>query len=212
MKPLAVIFMGINRSKEEFNTTPSIHTYIESYYDSMYVSLTIADLQTTEKIQERLNLALAEIRQRGVPQLVLAHSFGCIFAIYSLAEFQNPGIQFVCIDPTTHFTRGYAEHISPALAKFLDCKPILQLNSVNVLTYAPKEPMTEKKQNYIRKRNAGIMGLFSEETIVTLEYVQKESGKYIAHDIHLNYPEVIINAIRPVPIKNGYLPRPTHFE
>lgn len=196
MKPLAVIFMGINRSKEEFNTTPSIHTYIESSYDSMYVSLSIDDVQTTEKIQQRLKTILAEIQQRGAPQLVLAHSFGCIFALYSLAEFQNPGIQFLCIDPTTQFTRGYAAHISPALAEFLDATPKPQINSVYVLSYAPKEPMTEKKQNYIRKRNAGIMALFSEATTVALEYVQKESGKYIAHDIHLNYPEVIIDAIK----------------
>jgi hypothetical protein len=195
MKPLAVIFMGINRSKEEFNTTPSIHTYIESSYDSMYVSLTISDLQTTEKILERLKTILAEIQQRGTPQLVLAHSFGCIFALYSLAEFQNPGIQFLCIDPTTKFTRGYAEHISPALAKFLDATPKPQINSVHVLSYVPIEPMTEKKQNYIRKRNAGIMALFSETTAIKLKYIPKKSGKN-PHDIHLNHPEGIINAIK----------------
>jgi len=196
MKPLAVIFMGINRSKEEFNTSPSIHTYIESYYDSMYVSLTTDDLQTTEKIQQRLKTILAEIRQRGVPQLVLAHSFGCIFALYSLAEFQNPGIQFVCIDPTTQFTRGYAAHISTALAEFLDATPKPQINSVHILSYAPKEPMTEKKQNYIRKRNAGIVALFSETTAVTVNYIEKARGKYSVHDIHLNHPEIIIGAIK----------------
>lgn len=195
MKPLAVIFMGINRSKEEFNTSPSIHTYIESYYDSMYVSLAIDDLQTTEKIQQRLNSALAEIRQRGAPQLVLAHSFGCIFALYSLAEFQNPGIQFLCIDPTTQFTRGYAEHISKPLAEFLDCNPKPPLNLAHVISYAPKEPMTEKKQNYIRKRNAGIMALFSEATDIKLKYILKESGNN-PHDIHLNHPEVIIGMIK----------------
>jgi hypothetical protein len=196
MKPLAVIFMGINRSKEEFNTTPSIHTYIESSYDSMYVSLTIDDVQTTEKIQQRLKIILAEIQRRGAPQLVLAHSFGCIFALYSLAEFQNPGIQFLCIDPTTQFTRGYAEHISTALAKFLDATPKPQINSVHVLSYTPKEPMTEKKKNYIRKRHKGIMALFSETTAVTVNYIEKVRGKYSVHDIHLNHPEIIIDAIK----------------
>lgn len=195
MKPLAVIFMGINRSKEEFNTTPSIHTYIESSYDSMYVSLSIDDVQTTEKIQQRLNSALAEIQQRGTPQLVLAHSFGCIFALYSLAEFQNPGIQFLCIDPTTQFTRGYAAHISTALAEFLDATPKPQINSVYVLSYTPKEPMTEKKKNYICKRHKGIMALFSEATEIKLKYILKESGNN-PHDIHLNHPEIIIDAIK----------------
>jgi len=196
MKPLAIIFMGINRPREEFNTIPSIHTYIESSYDSMYVSLTIDDLQTTEKIQERLKTILAEIRARGAPQLVLAHSFGCIFALYSLAEFQNSGIQFVCIDPTTQFTRGYAEHISKPLAEFLDSNPKPLLNSAHVISYAPKEPMTEKKQNYIRKRNAGIMALFSDTTDVNVDYVEKVSGKYSVHDIHVNHPEVIISVVR----------------
>jgi hypothetical protein len=191
MKPLCVVFTGIGRSKEEFK-----HTYIESYYDSMYVSFAAEDLQSTENIQERLNSVMAEIRSRGVPQLVLAHSFGCIFAIYSLAEFQNPGIQFVCIDPTTHFTRGYAEHISKPLAEFLDCKPILQLNSVHVISYKPKDPITEKKQNYIRKRHAAILALFSDTTIITVDYVEKAPGKSSVHDIHVNHPEVIINAIK----------------
>jgi predicted alpha/beta hydrolase family esterase len=195
MTPLAVIFMGINRSKDEFNTAPSIHTYIESSYDSMYVSLTLDDLQTTKKIQQRLKTILAEIQERGIPHFVLAHSFGCIFALYSLAEFQNPGIQFLCIDPTTQFTRGYAEHISPALAEFLDATPKPQINSVYVLSYAPKEPMTEKKKNYIRKRNAGIMALFSETTEIKLKYILKESGKN-PHDVHLNHPEGIINSIK----------------
>jgi hypothetical protein len=196
MPPLAVIFMGINRSKEEFNTTPSIHTYIESYYDSMYVSLTIDDVQTTEKIQQRLNSALAEILKRGAPQLVLAHSFGCIFALYSLAEFQDSGIQFICIDPTTQFTRGYAEHISHALAEFLDATPKPPLNSAHVLSYTPKEPVTEKKKNYVCKRHKGIIALFSETTAVTVNYIEKVRGKYSVHDIHLNHPEIIIDAIK----------------
>jgi hypothetical protein len=189
MKPFCVVFTGIGRSKEEFN-----HTYIESYYDSMYVSFTVDDVQTTENIQQRLNSVVAEIRAKGVPQLVLAHSFGCIFAIYSLAEFQNPGIQFVCIDPTTHFTRGYAEHISRPLAEFLDRAPKL-LNSVHVISYKPKDPITEKKQNFIEKRHKGVLALFS-DTAVTVDYVEKESGKYSVHDIHVNHPEVIINAIK----------------
>jgi pyruvate carboxylase len=191
MKPLCVVFTGIGRSKEEFK-----HTYIESYYDSMYVSLAVEDLQTTENIQERLNLAVAEIRAKGVPQLVLAHSFGCIFAIYSLAEFQNPEIQFVCIDPTTHFTRGYAEHISKPLAEFLDHAPKLPLNSAHVISYKPKGPITEKKQNFIKKRNTGVLALFSDTTVVTVNYIEKAPTKYSVHDIHVNHPEVIINAIK----------------
>lgn len=195
MKPLCVVFTGIGRSKEEFK-----HTYIESYYDSMYVSLAKEDLQSTENIQQRLNSVVAEIRAKGVPQLVLAHSFGCIFAIYSLAEFQNPGIQFVCIDPTTHFTRGYAEHISKPLAEFLDCSPKPPLNSVHVISYKPAGPITEKKQNYIRKRHAAILALFSDTTTVTVQYIEKAPGKSSVHDIHVNHPEVIINAIRPMRI------------
>lgn len=182
--------MGINRKQEEFT-----RTYIESSYDSMYVSFAAEDLQSTENIQERLNSVMAEIRTRGQPQLVLAHSFGCIFAIYSLAEFQNPGIQFICIDPTTHFTRRYAEHISKPLAEFLDNAPKPPLNSVHVISYTPKAPTTEKKQNYVDKRHKAILALFSDTTAVTITYVEKASEKYTAHDIHLNHPEVIINAL-----------------
>ena len=148
----------------------------------MYVSFAAEDLQSTENIQQRLNSVVAEIRAKGVPQLVLAHSFGCIFAIYSLAEFQNPGIQFVCIDPTTHFTRGYAEHISKPLAEFLDCKPSLQLNSVHVISYRPKDPITEKKQNYIRKRHAAILTLFSDTTTVTVR--KTPNGGSIADTVY----------------------------
>jgi hypothetical protein len=166
----------------------------------MYVSFAAEDLQSTEKIQERLNSVMAEIWSRGVPQLVLAHSFGCIFAIYSLAEFQNSGIQFICIDPTTHFTRGYAEHISKPLAEFLDCAPKPPLNSVHVISYKPAGPITEKKQNYIRKRHAAILALFSDTTVVTVNYIEKAPGNSSVHDIHINHPEVIINAIRPMRI------------
>lgn len=183
--------MGINRKQQEFS-----HTYIESSYDSMYVSFAVEDLQSTEKIQERLNSVVAEIRTRGAPQLVLAHSFGCIFAIYSLAEFQNPDIRLICIDPTTHFTRGYAEHISKPLAEFLDHAPKPSLNSVHVISYKPPGPVTEKKQNYMRKRHKAILALFSDTTEVTVNYIEKAPGKSSVHDIHVNHPEVIINLIK----------------
>jgi hypothetical protein len=195
-KPLCIIFLGIDRCKEEYTMYPSIHTYIESFYDIMYVSLQTENVKTAENIQHQLKTVLAKIQNRGVPKLVLAHSFGCIFALHILAEFQSTKIQFLCIDPTTSFTRGYAEFISRPLAEFLDCVPKPPLNSVHVISYEPKGPLTEKKRNYIHKRESGILGLFSEKTRVNLEYIYKETGKYTAHDIHLNYPEVIMRAIK----------------
>jgi len=197
MKPLCVIFLGVNRSKDEFN-----HTYIESYYDSMYVSLLAGDLQTTEKIQQRLKSILTEIQQIGRPQLFLAHSFGCIFAIYSLAEIQNTGIRLICIDPTTKLTRNYAEYVSMSLAKFLDSIPKPILDSVYVITYKSKGAITEKGLNFIQKRHRAILELFSDKTTVIIEYVEKITGKYSAHDIHLNNPNSIIRVIRPTGITN----------
>jgi hypothetical protein len=40
------------------------------------------------------------------------------------------------------------------------------------------------------------MAIFSETTAVTVNYIEKVRGKYSVHDIHLNHPEIIIDAIK----------------
>lgn len=204
IKPLMIIFLGIDRSIDEFDLNPSITKYMSQYYDIINITTPLDtvhdDIEDTlhdnaDIIVKNIENLLIQANYVCRPNLLfLAHSFGCILCLHTIKKLitDMSKISLIFIDPTSQYTKNYVKKISDELILILDSVPTDVKCKTLIFTYycIVDHPKYKSKKNSILK-------LFDDDSNVTIKslYVKPKS-KIIPHDLHIIYPKLILEEIK----------------
>jgi len=199
IKSLIIIYLGINHKPSDFQMNPSIEDYIKLTYDILYI-----ETNTVFNLKSKLELdisKLEEAKYKVRPSIVfLSHSFGCIFSLYIIKKLDIENkTKIIFIDPLTDYMRRFT---SKELQDFMNNAPKTIKCKTLIITYYLKgcTDINTCDKSYVIKYNLKkemMMNLFDDKTNVEIVgiYMDKKI-KYIPHDIHKNYPELVLEHIK----------------
>jgi hypothetical protein len=201
MKPLFLTITGINHTCEEFRFYESMisHTFdiaCATLYSNILQSPT--DFQTFLDTFDSYDLTKREV-------VIMAHSFGCIVALYVVQKYQiHNTTQLIFVDPTTQYMRQHAIKIGPYLGELLDSAPHNIYSPTTVFTYWPQgcTPRTciPKHIEQHSARVDAIQKLWDDPThpIIVSLYLPSTKLSYIPHNLHRLLPNNIGTRIHPI--------------
>jgi hypothetical protein len=199
IKPLMIIYLGINHKPSDFQMNPSIEDYIRLTYDILYI-----ETNNVFNIKSKLELDISKIEQaeyKERPSIVfLGHSFGCIFSLYIIKKLNIENkTKIIFIDPLTDYMKQFT---SKELQDFMNNAPKTIKCKTLIITYYLKgcTDINTCDKSYVIKYNLKkemMMNLFEDKTNVEVVgiYMDKKI-KYIPHDIHKNYPDLVLEHIK----------------
>lgn len=201
IKPLIIIYLGINHKPSDFQMKPSIENYLISTYDILYIETnSVFDIKL--KIDSDLS-KIEKLNYKERPSIIfLGHSFGCIFSLYiiKILNIENK-TKIIFIDPLTDYMKRFIKIIGKELENFMDNAPKTIKCKTLILTYYLKgcEDINTCDKSYVIKYNLKkemMLNLFDDTSNVEVVglYLDKNL-RYIPHDIHKNYPSKIIELI-----------------
>jgi len=199
IKSLIIIYLGINHKPSDFQMNPSIEDYIRLTYDILYI-----ETNNVFNIKSKLELDISKIEQaeyKERPSIVfLGHSFGCIFSLYIIKKLNIENkTKIIFIDPLTDYMKQFT---SKELQDFMNNAPKTIKCKTLIITYYLKgcTDINTCDKSYVIKYNLKkemMMNLFEDKTNVEVVgiYMDKKI-KYIPHDIHKNYPDLVLEHIK----------------
>jgi len=199
IKSLIIIYLGINHKPSDFQMNPSIEDYIRLTYDILYI-----ETNNVFNIKSKLELDISKIEQaeyKERPSIVfLGHSFGCIFSLYIIKKLDiEKKTKIIFIDPLTDYMKQFT---GKELQDFMNNAPRTIKCKTLIITYYLKgcTDINTCDKSYVIKYNLKkemMMNLFEDKTNVQLVgiYMDKKI-KYIPHDIHKNYPDLVLEHIK----------------
>ena len=194
-----IIYLGINHKPSDFQMNPSIEDYIRLTYDILYI-----ETNNVFNIKSKLELDISKIEQaeyKERPSIVfLGHSFGCIFSLYIIKKLNIENkTKIIFIDPLTDYMKQFT---SKELQDFMNNAPKTIKCKTLIITYYLKgcTDINTCDKSYVIKYNLKkemMMNLFEDKTNVEVVgiYMDKKI-KYIPHDIHKNYPDLVLEHIK----------------
>jgi hypothetical protein len=194
MKPLFLIITGINHECNEFEFYKSI---LQDQYDIVCIQLTASNLVSPSAFSALLDDA-GKFNLGGRNVFIMAHSFGCIVALYLVKQYNiETATELLFIDPTTQYMRRHAERIGMYLGELLDAAPKDVVSRTIVFTYWPQgctpKSCLSKHIDQHDARVGAIKNLWSDPahpTIVSL-YLPSSKLAYIPHNLHRLLPNNI---------------------
>jgi hypothetical protein len=181
---------------------PSIEDYIRLTYDILYI-----ETNTVFNLKSKLELdifKIEEVKYKVRPSIVfLAHSFGCIFSLYIIKKLDIENkTKIIFIDPLTDYMRRFIKIMGKELEDFMNNAPKNIKCKTLIITYYLKgcTDINTCDKSYVIKYNLKkemMMNLFNDKTNVEVVgiYMDKKI-KYIPHDIHKNYPDLVLEYIK----------------
>ena len=202
IKPLMIIYLGINHKPNDFQMDPSIEDYLRLTYDILYIETT-----NVFNIKSKIDLDILKIETLNYkerPSIVfLGHSFGCIFSLYIIKKLNiEDKTKIIFIDPLTDYMKRFMKIMGKQFDDFIDNAPRTIKCKTLIITYYLKgcTDINTCDKSYVLKYNLKkemMMNLFDDKTNVELVgiYMDKKI-KYIPHDIHKNYPDLVLEYIK----------------
>ena len=199
IKSLIIIYLGINHKPSDFQMNPSIEDFIRLTYDILYI-----ETNTVFNLKSKLELDISKIEEAEYkvrPSIVfLGHSFGCIFSLYIIKKLDIENkTKIIFIDPLTDYMRRF---MGKELEDFMNNAPKTIKCKTLIITYYLKgcTDINTCDKSYVIKYNLKkemMLNLFDDKTNVELVgiYMDKKI-KYIPHDIHKNYPDLVLEYIK----------------
>ena len=202
IKPLIIIYLGINHKPSDFQMDPSIENYLNLNYDVLYIE-TNSVFNIKFKIYSDLSkIEKANYKER--PSIVfLGHSFGCIFSLYIINILNiESKTKIIFIDPLTDYMKRFIKIIGKEFEDFMDNVPKTIKCKTLIITYYLKgcEDINTCDKSYVTKYNLKkemFLNLFDDISNVEVVGLYLDRNlKYIPHDIHKNYPGKVIELVK----------------
>jgi len=202
IKPLIIIYLGINHKPLDFQMEPSIENYLSSTYDILYI-----ETNNVFNLKLKIDSDLYEIEKSNYKErpsiIFLGHSFGCIISLYIIKILNlETKTKIIFIDPLTDYMKRFIKIIGKEFENFMDNAPKTIKCKTLILTYYLKgcEDINTCDKSYVIKYNLKkemMLNLFDDISNVEVVglYLDKNL-KYIPHDIHKNYPNKVIELIK----------------